>query len=74
MREAPSEGAGPVELFKALNECQLENERLREALRCSRERVAILESTLHTLIDAMSSVERALDVARAAAETLGWNA
>ena len=71
---AAPKGTEPAELARALSECQVENERLREALRSSRERVTMLESTLRSLLDAMSSVGRAMDGAREATEALGWDA
>ena len=72
--EAPAEGSGPAELARALSESRGEVERLREVVRELRERNSVLESTMRSLLDAMSSVGRALDGAREAREALGLDA
>ena len=60
--------------WRALSESRGEVERLRQVVRELRERNSVLESTMRSLLDAMSSVGRALDGAREAREALGLDA
>lgn len=71
--DVPGEGATtPAELARALSDCQAEVKKLREVVRDLRERNALLEKTLRSLLDAVSEANDALEAARRVEASLGW--